>query len=450
MYQGTEEVLACLSDKKPRSLEAIASSTGLHIDSVRRIIEDLKNSGHVELTGSSSETLVASDEFSGYYKQRMLPEFSIFKKASEGAPLSALTGEDKSIGLQWARQKGYIKIDQGKLLCAKSKTDVEKDLQALIQAFEYISASKPLSNPPMLEELLRRKLVTKKIQKQLLVSATGKKLEASSSFDISVPTADAEIGKPHPVSVLTERIKTIFTELGFEEMRGDIVQSSFWNFDALFQPQDHPARDLADTFYLKGESELPDAALAKRVSEAHEKSWKYKWNPADAKKKVLRTHTTSVSARYLAALKGKEPKKYFSVGKVFRNEATDFKHLTEFYQVEGIISWEKATFSDLLGILKEFYCKLGFENIRFRPSYFPYTEPSLEIEVYFEPRKEWLELGGAGIFRPEVSMPLCGSYPVLAWGLSLERPLLLLLGLNDIRTFYRNDLDFLRSTRLDI
>jgi phenylalanyl-tRNA synthetase alpha chain len=100
----------------------------------------------------------------------------------------------------------------------------------------------------------------------------------------------------------------------------------------------------------------------------------------------------------------------------------------------------------LLGVLKEIYKKLGFEKIRFRPSYFPYTEPSLEVEVFYEDKKQWMELGGAGIFRPEVSIPLCGVYPVLAWGLSLERPLMLSLELNDIREFYKNDLEFLKDT----
>jgi phenylalanyl-tRNA synthetase alpha chain len=238
--------------------------------------------------------------------------------------------------------------------------------------------------------------------------------------------------------------------MGFEEMDGSIIESCFWNFDALFQPQDHPARDLADTFYLVGERPLPDQKLVQRVKKAHENGWKYNWSEKEAKKVVLRTHTTCLSARYLAAIRDKKPRKYFSVGRVFRNEATDYKHLAEFHQVEGIIVWENATFRDLLGVLKEFYKKLGFEKIRFRPSFFPYTEPSLEVEVFFEPRKQWLELGGAGVFRPEVSIPLANVYPVLAWGLSLERPLMLMLGLEDIRTFYRNDLDFLKSARLEL
>ncbi|MBI5051565.1 phenylalanine--tRNA ligase subunit alpha [Candidatus Micrarchaeota archaeon] len=270
--------------------------------------------------------------------------------------------------------------------------------------------------------------------------------DLSQEFSI-VPAKAAELGKSHPLTIMGNRIKQIFAELGFEEMEGSPIESSFWNFDALFQPQDHPARELADTFYMKGKTGLPDKKLVERVKKAHEQGWKYSWKEEDAKKMLLRTHTTALSARSLADLKS-TPKKFFAVGKVFRNEATDYKHLAEFHQVEGIVVWENATFRDLLGILKEFYRKLGFEKIRFRPSFFPYTEPSLEIEVYFEPRKQWMELGGAGIMRPEVSIPLCGKYPVLAWGLSLERPLMLSMGLEDIRTFYKNDLEWLKKAKV--
>ena len=242
--------------------------------------------------------------------------------------------------------------------------------------------------------------------------------------------------------------RQIFFEMGFEEMSGSAVESSFWNFDALFQPQDHPARELADTFYIKGVEPLPKGDVVEKVKKAHKRGWNYKWAEELACKKTLRTHTTAVSARYLVDSRKRQNAKYFCVGRVYRNEVVDYKHLAEFYQVEGIVLWEKATFADLMGLLREFYRKLGFEKIRFRPSYFPYTEPSLEIEVYFEKKKAWLELGGAGVFRPEVSIPLWGKYPVLAWGLSLERPLMLANDIGDIRTFYKNDLAWLRDFKL--
>ena len=239
--------------------------------------------------------------------------------------------------------------------------------------------------------------------------------------------------------------------MGFEEMSGPEIESAFWNFDALFQPQDHPARDIVDTFYLSDPKylEVPSDAIEK-VRESHEKNLKYKWNEEIAKAAIFRSHTTSVSARTLYEIgkNQKKPGKYFCIGRVYRNEAIDFSHLPEFHQVEGIVVWEGANFRHLLGFLKEFYRKLGFRKIKFIPHHFPYTEPSLEIHVYFEQKKKWFELGGAGIFRPELSIPLWGKYPVLAWGLSLERPMMLLYDIYDIRTFYTNDFSWIEKMKM--
>jgi phenylalanyl-tRNA synthetase alpha chain len=283
----------------------------------------------------------------------------------------------------------------------------------------------------------------------MLLSGSWKEA-AFRPYDVSAPAEIPSPAKRHAISRLRARIGRIFTDMGFDEMEGPEAQSAFWNFDALFQPQDHPARELADTFYLKESLPLPDdAELVSRIKKVHEKCWGGAWSELVAKKGVLRTHTTAVSASYLySECRNNEPKKYFSIGKVYRNEATDYKHLAEFFQVEGIVVWEGATFRDLLGLLREFYRKLGFDKIRFQPSYFPYTEPSLEVSVYFEKKRQWLELGGAGIFRPEVSIPLCDRYPVLAWGLSLERPLMLLSEMEDIRDFYRGNAGWLRKQKV--
>jgi phenylalanyl-tRNA synthetase alpha chain len=450
MYKGELEVLRLIAAKKQITFEQLSQESGMNQDSIRRILESLKGEGFIEVTSSEEINISPTSEFSTYAKQGM-PETLLFKRASKGAKISSLTPEEKRFGLPWARNKGFIGIENGELIAQKTQEQVEAENKKMLDAYNLISKEGKLDDPVLLDELFRRKLVSKSSVKQLTLTYTGKKEpQAQLGFDISARAADAPMGKAHIISRFMDRVKDIMVELGFEEMDGSIVESTFWCFDALFQPQDHPARDLADTFYLEGKIPLPsDKKLVSRVSAAHEEGWKYEWSKEESMRSVLRTHTTSLSARHLAALTDKKPKKYFAVGRVFRNEATDFKHLAEFHQVEGIIAWEGATFRDLLGIIKEFYRKLGFEKIRFRPSFFPYTEPSLEVEVFFEPRGEWLELGGAGIFRPEVSIPLAGVYPVLAWGLSLERPLMLLLGLEDIRTFYRNDIDFLKNTKLE-
>lgn len=448
MYKGESDVLKVIA-KRRLSIEQIAREASLNEDSVRRIVESLKSSGHVKVETSESVLGQPGEELARY-AHSSFPEVSVFRKALQSAPLSALSPEERSIGIRWAKVKGFVAIEGGKLAPAKEGAEVSAAEAAMREAFAQLQKSGSC-DPVIMEEFFERRLITKRTVRTALVSYTGKPIVLEEGFDVNVPAKDAALGKSHPISRMTKRIRDIMVELGFQEMEGGMIESTFWNFDALFQPQDHPARELADTFYVNKTIPLPeDKALVERVKKAHEEGWKYKWDAKEASKAVLRPHTTCLSAHYLAAMKGKRPRKYFAIGRVFRNEATDYKHLAEFHQVEGIIAWEGATFTDLLGILKEFYRKLGFEKIRFRPSFFPYTEPSLEVEVYFEPRKQWLELGGSGIFRPEVSIPLAGVYPVLAWGLSLERPLMLLLELEDIRDLYRNDVDFLKSARLKL
>ena len=244
--------------------------------------------------------------------------------------------------------------------------------------------------------------------------------------------------------------------MGFKEMTGNIIQTSFWNFDALFVPQDHPARDLQDTLFIKNPEKgyLPKKELVKRVSETHKsgwttgsKGWGYNWKEEEAQLNLLRTHTTVLSAQVISRLKYNDlPCKFFSIGKVFRNEALDWSHLSEFYQSEGIVVDENVNFKNLLGYLKEFFKKMGFEKIRFRPGYFPYTENSIEPEVFHPINKKWIELGGAGIFRPEVVKPLLGKdIPVLAWGLGIERIVSLYYEINDLRDLYENDIKKLRE-----
>jgi phenylalanyl-tRNA synthetase alpha chain len=214
---------------------------------------------------------------------------------------------------------------------------------------------------------------------------------------------------------------------------------------------------MHDTFYLKSPKTIPIEGFERhgeQIKNAHENGgstgssgWGYRWDSDMAKKTLLRTHTTAVTARHLANAKRQDlPIKVFSIGKCFRNEAIDYKHLPEFYQVEGIVADPSVTFPNLLGILRQFYSEMGFSKIRFRPAYFPYTEMSLEPEVWFEERKEWVELGGAGIFRPEVVKPLLGiDVPVLAWGLGLERTINMSLGVSDIRDLYISDVDWLKE-----
>ncbi|MEA2076168.1 MAG: phenylalanine--tRNA ligase subunit alpha [Euryarchaeota archaeon] len=273
-------------------------------------------------------------------------------------------------------------------------------------------------------------------------------------YDVNLPSKEEYPAKIHPYQRILDMMRQIFTEMGFAEIKGDLIQSAFWNFDALFVPQDHPAREMQDTFYLGVRKPLDvSEGVIRNVKEMHEHGgelnstgWGGEWKKELGEELLLRTHTTAVTLEYLAS-HPEPPVKVFSIDRVYRRETIDPTHLPEFYQLEGIVMDKNVTFRNLLGLLATFYKKMGFPSVRFRPGYFPYTEPSVEVEVHM-PEHGWLELGGAGVFREEVTNPIGVKYPVLAWGLGIERLAMLRLGLTDIRDLYRSDVDWLRKTRI--
>jgi len=285
-----------------------------------------------------------------------------------------------------------------------------------------------------------------------IIQSGGWKNKSFQKYGVEAKVEVNNFSTLHPLTRFTEEIRSIFLQMGFAEIEGDYVESAFWNMDALFIPQDHPARELQDTFYLSepasfviNEKEVLDAVrqIHEDGGETGSKGWGTDWSKKTAQQALLRTHTTVGTIKYLAD-NPLPPARVFSVGRVFRREALDSTHLPEFTQVEGIIMEPGANFGMLIGVLKEFYRRMGFDNVRVRPAYFPYTEPSLEVEVKFGDK--WLELGGAGIFRPEVTAPFGIDCPVLAWGLGLERLAMLHLDIKDIRMLYQSDLKWLKET----
>ncbi|XP_015512836.2 phenylalanine--tRNA ligase alpha subunit isoform X1 [Neodiprion lecontei] len=256
-----------------------------------------------------------------------------------------------------------------------------------------------------------------------------------------------DIGHLHPLLKVRAEFRKIFLEMGFSEMpTNNFVESSFWNFDALFQPQQHPARDAHDTFFIsepRTSSNFPKDYLEK-VKKVHSEGgygsqgYRYEWKIEEAQKNLLRTHTTAVSARMLYNLMQQgefKPVRYFSIDRVFRNETLDATHLAEFHQVEGVVADYNLTLGDLIGTLYEFFKKLGIIQLEFKPAYNPYTEPSMEIFCFHNGLGKWIEIGNSGIFRPEMLLPmgLPENVNVIAWGLSLERPTMIKYGLNNIR-----------------
>jgi phenylalanyl-tRNA synthetase alpha chain len=269
-------------------------------------------------------------------------------------------------------------------------------------------------------------------------------------YDVSLEASMPRSGRSHPMQALIERIRSIFLEMGFSELVDDYVQTAGWNMDALFIPQDHPAREMQDTFYLDNPKQikldpkmLTDwKAIHEHGGDTESTGWGGEFNEEVSQKGLLRTHTTVNTIQYLAK-NPTEPCRVFAIDRVFRKEKIDRTHLPEFHQIEGIIMEPGANLGMLVSTLKTFYAKMGYPEVRVRPAYFPYTEPSLEIEVKW--RGKWLELGGAGIFRPEVTEPLGIKDPVCAWGMGLERLAMLVLGLDDIRQLYISDLEWLRN-----
>ncbi len=274
-------------------------------------------------------------------------------------------------------------------------------------------------------------------------------------YDVSLPTRPCFPGKLHPLQRIVQEARRAFLEMGFEETASPIVETAFWDFDALFQPQDHPAREMQDTFYISRpeKGRLPDEEIVHRVAQTHEngdetgsRGWRYRWDRTRAEKLLLRTHTTAATIRALAQ-NPHPPRKVFCIGRVFRRENIDATHLPEFIQIDGIIIDDTASLATLFGTLTEFYRKMGAQEVRFRPSYFPYTEPSVEVFANLG-KLGWVEMGGAGVFRPEVVFPFGCRSRVLAWGLGLERLAMMRFGITDIRKLYWASLNFLQEAKL--
>ena len=324
----------------------------------------------------------------------------------------------------------------------------------LIQIEEYIVREWKLTNKGRnisdseLEEVeLIGEITPEFLQKEGWENASYKE------FDVNADTPMPVGGRPHPMQSLIERIRSVFLEMGFSEIEGNYVQSAGWNMDALFIPQSHPARTMQDTFYLDEpekidiSDEMLDlwASVHENGHDTGSLGWGSKFDKEEAKKGLLRTHTTVNTVKYIAE-NPVNPSRVFGIGRVFRQETIDRTHLPEFHQIEGIIHEPNASLPMLISTLKTFYSKMGYPDVRVRPAYFPYTEPSVEVEVYW--RGKWLELGGAGIFRPEVTEPLGSEWPVCAWGMGLERLAMLVLELDDIRELYQPDLE--RLSRMPI
>ncbi len=483
-----------LPNVNERNIGNICKKSGLDQVSVLRALEYLQNKKIVNLS-TKTKKIVEIGVNGALYRKKGLPERRLLHLLSEKRILkledakkeSKLSDDELKASIGALKKKSLIDIKNGNIVFSANREEVSK--KSLEESFlellpldydslapEQIYALKSLQSRKNIIQITEKKTI------EIEVTEFGKKIASSKigsgemieqitpallkkeslwvgkrfrRYDIESGVPAINGGKRHFVNQTSDYGRKIWTEMGFVEMTGEIIQSSFWNFDALFTAQDHPVRELQDTFYIDKKINLPDKKIVDAVKKAHEsgvggsKGWQYKWDEEDAKKAVLRTHTTCLSAQTLSKLKEENlPAKFFALGKNFRNETVDWSHGFEFNQTEGIVIDPDANFRHLLGYLKQFFKKMGFEKIRFSPAYFPYTEPSVEIHVWHPEKKVWLELGGAGILRPEVTIPLLGKHiPVLAWGPGFDRALMDYYEIKDLRELYKNDLTKLRKMK---
>jgi len=503
MEPNINKILESLSPNERRilphleagSVTEICKKSNLDKISVIRSLEYLKNKKLVSLSAKQRKIIDVGVN-GALYRKRGLPERRLLSlleekriiKLEDAERQSGLSAEEFKASLGALKKKAFIELKNGKIILSANRAEIAKKsleeifleslplyldslnaeqqhaLKSLEKRKEILMISEEKTMEIALTELGRRIISLGIKGKELIEQITPEMLGKESwrgkrfrRYDTSLPVPVIYGGKRHFVAQATDYGRTVWTEMGFKEMSGPLIATSFWNFDALFTAQDHPVREMQDTFFIDKKEELPDKKIVKAVKESHESGvagstgWKYKWDEEEAKRLVLRTHTTVLSAQTLADIKAKGlelPQKFFAIGRCFRNETLDWSHGFEFNQTEGIVVDRNANFRHLLGYLKAFFAKMGFEKVRFRPGYFPYTEPSVEIDVFHPEKKVWLELGGAGIFRAEVTVPLLGEpVPVLAWGPGFDRLLMDYYKIKDLRELYKNNLTHLRKMK---
>ena len=493
------EILRILETKKEMPQHKIVELTKQDQVKIAKTVLELSEKGLVDSIEKTAKKISLTKEGKGYVKKG-LPEKQVIRKLKErkGRVLleafkkeSQLEPELINIAIGWLRRKNWVIFTkEGKKTFIEArkidKKDPDEEVLAIIAKEENLEKLDEPELQGRINDLRKRGIIEVQEKRIRLVQLTeeGKKLLShglkvqdklettltpemiitegwrNKKFKAYDPTENVPKtfpGRMHPVMEVIKELREIFLEMGFKEIRGPLVESEFWNFDALFQPQDHPARMMHDTFRVAEpkKARLPAKAIVDKVAKTHENGWKtgstgwhYKWRRTNAERLVLRTHTTATTVKHLqgAFKEWTPPEKVFSIDRVYRNEKIDFKHLAEFMQVEGIVVEKNVTLRNLMGLLKVFYGKMGFKKIRLIPSYFPYTEPSMSTLIYVDKFNSWLEMGGSGIFRPEVTLPFGVKEKVLAWGQGLDRLVMLKLDLDDIREVYSTNIERIRET----
>ncbi|MCW1301665.1 MAG: phenylalanine--tRNA ligase subunit alpha [Candidatus Parvarchaeota archaeon] len=482
-----------LNSQVRTSIDSISNRIPLDMDTVRACVRKLFSLGLVEVENEASVSYVLTEKGKKYQKEG-LPEYRIArlledKRGTTYKDLDSL-GLDRdelnaAIGI--LKRENMIEINGNQISLTGSSSKLLHKNSSLNDI-----ADKKEIDMGLMDEFKRRKIieVLENTKEFVNITALGSDVIKSNKFsvrfvdkltqeaiedwktlsfrrydlnaDIPVPL----FGRKNIIKEFMSMVKEALTSMGFKEMKSNFTESTFWNFDVMLFKQDHPDRDIQDTFYVSGAKAKTDKSLIKKIKKVYETGFEEnpynlslgydsKFDPVQSEKVILRAHTTATTFRYIYNLISKDkdkPARYFSVSKVFRNETLDQTHLPEFYQIEGIVYDDNLSLRSLIGYFYEFYGKLGIKKIRIKPTYNPYTEPSIEVQGFNERLNRWIEIGNSGIFRPETLTSFGINKRIIAWGFALERALALRLNVEDIRQLYGpyTDLNFLRGVKTSL
>ncbi|MCZ6632783.1 MAG: phenylalanine--tRNA ligase subunit alpha [bacterium] len=488
-----------------RTDATLPDAAGIGAGQLRRAVEWLLSKHLLEVTRETPlATVSLSDIGAEFVEKGATPESALITAAKEKAStLNDLQEDTRFDKGTWGsafgglKKDGVIDIDKGTIVIADTEkaafytdrlfsdlfnklqsgslslAEFSEDIQDYIQAN---ARKRGKGNAPFrLDERVERvyKLTDtgrKVLQDVLDANLTGEEISRLTPevlqsgawkgasfrrYDLSIKPPRVLIGKHHPYRAYLDGVRRKLLSLGFEEMKGPLVETEFWNMDALFMPQFHAARNIHDAYYITNPTHAKTAEepFFSRVAESHNhggdtgsRGWRYEFDPQRSRQLILRSQGTALSARTLAK-NPNIPGKYFGIARCFRHDDVDATHSADFFQVEGIVLGEDINFRSLVGLLKLFALEIAqADAVRYVPDYFPFTEPSVELQAK-HPTLGWIELGGAGLFRPELTHPLGVDVPVIAWGLGVDRMAMVALGINDIRDLFSTDLDLLRNKR---